>query len=77
MKAIGELATEEYTYTGIYKLSNGQNHQEGFTMVYTANFKAGVKDIKVQVNQNQVTVILLQAGNQDGRIKQRNTLKSS
>lgn len=24
MKAIGELATEEYTYTGIYKLSNGQ-----------------------------------------------------
>ncbi len=59
LKAIGELATEEYTYTGIYKLSNGQIPfitKKGFTIVYTANFKAG---------------------NQDGRIKQRNTLKSS
>lgn len=95
-------------------------------MVYTANFKAGVKvkDIKVQVNQDQVTVTLPQsqlldkkidpssikfydqsyalfnwnqkeditkaeqaaapgdpgwpqAGHQDGRIKQRSTLKSS
>lgn len=59
LRAIGELATEEYTYTGICKLSNGQIPfitKKGFTIVYTANFKAG---------------------HQDGRIKQRNTLKSS
>lgn len=76
LKAIGELATEEYTYTGIYKLSNGQIPfitKKGFTMVYTANFKAGVKvkDIKVQVNQDQVTVTLPQSqllqGTLDGR----------
>jgi hypothetical protein len=38
LKAIGELATEQYTYTGIYKLSNGQIPfvtKKGFTMVYT------------------------------------------
>ncbi|WP_244660648.1 DUF4230 domain-containing protein [Lactobacillus nasalidis] len=63
LKAIGELATEQYTYTGIYKLSSGQIPfitKKGFTMVYTAHFKAGVKvkQIKVQVSQSQVTVTL-------------------
>ena len=73
LKAIGELATEQYTYTGIYKLSNGQIPfitKKGFTMVYTANFKAGVKvkDIKVQVNQDQVTVTLPQSQLLDKKI---------
>ena len=73
LKAIGELATEQYTYTGIYKLSNGQIPfvtKKGFTMVYTSNFKAGVKvkDIKVQVNQDQVTVTLPQSQLLDKKI---------
>lgn len=60
---IGELSTEKYTYTGLYKLTQGEIPlitQKGFSMVYTANFKAGikVKDVKVKVEQDKVTVTL-------------------
>lgn len=60
---IGELSTEKYTYTGLYKLTQGEIPlitQKGFSMVYTANFKAGikVKDVQVKVDQSKVTVTL-------------------
>lgn len=60
---IGELSTEKYSYTGLYKLTQGEIPlitQKGFSMVYTANFKAGikVKDVQVKVDQSKVTVTL-------------------
>ncbi|MFR0600576.1 DUF4230 domain-containing protein [Lactobacillus equicursoris] len=60
---IGELSTEKYSYTGLYKLTQGEIPlitQKGFSMVYTANFKAGikVKDVQVKVEHDKVTVTL-------------------
>lgn len=66
LKNIGELSTEKYTYTGLYKLSQGQIPfitKKGFSMVYTANFKAGIKakDINIKVTDNTVKVTLPKA----------------
>ncbi|KRL03652.1 hypothetical protein FC20_GL000545 [Lactobacillus equicursoris DSM 19284 = JCM 14600 = CIP 110162] len=66
LEDIAELSTEKYTYTGLYKVSQGQIPfitKKGFTMVYTANFKAGikVKQMKIKVSDQQVTVTLPKA----------------
>lgn len=66
LEDIAELSTEKYTYTGLYKVSQGQIPfitKKGFAMVYTANFKAGikVKQMKIKVSDQQVTVTLPKA----------------
>ena len=63
LEKLGELSTAQMTYTGLYTVTEGKIPfltQKGFSMVYTAQVRAGidVSKMEIQVTEKQVTVTL-------------------
>ena len=61
LENISELATEELVYTGILMYSDGDIPfitQTGFSMIYTADIKAGIdlSEMEIEVSDTQVIV---------------------
>ena len=61
LEDMSELTTQKLTYTGLYSVTEGTIPfitQKGFSMVYTANMRAGIdfSQVEIEINKNTVKI---------------------